>query len=623
METNSLLQKIKDINSCLEKLPNDNENINVTEELISFLTELSTDIKEKKTPKFFYLRIDNILDSISANINRLLSHSSYNGGDDYFLEQINSWLLSLQTSITYSKITYDFYKNLNFFNNNLVIVGANGSGKSTLLSNLKTTISEKIGIVIPAQKLFIVPTFDSIPSYESSTQQYNDYQQNSNDKRLTYTSSNAYIDITSYGEEYKNVLQLLLSERIQKANDYYQKGYLEKGNIEEEDNYDNKLDKAIDIWNYLIEHREMFCDGSNIKIKVKENGEVYPAYQMSDGEKNILYLIGRVLLASNEAMIIVDEPEMYLHKAIINKLWDKLETERKDCIFVYLTHDLDFASSRNAKKHWIKNFTYPNTWEFEEIKENEIPENLLMKLLGSRKKVLFCEGKKSSLDVQLYEILFPNYTITPVGSCSKVIQYTRAFNQYPSKEAQAFGIIDRDFRTDEQIKKLKTEQVYSYDAAEIENLFLIEDFISAFAKYKNESIDIIKIKDKVFSLMFDHKEKQILHYVTSYINYIFSEKHLKCGGSLEGVKTKLDEFQSEIDIDKKYNERKNEYEKIVNNKDYNKAILIYNNKGLHNAIEEEMNYSSNSYRTKALGFLKCNEEARDILRKYFPTELFN
>ena len=53
----------------------------------------------------------------------------------------------------------------------------------------------------------------------------------------------------------------------------------------------------------------------------------------------------------------------------------------------------------------------------------------------------------------------------------------------------AYGIIDRDFKTKEQLDKLVTENVYSYDVAEIENLFLVEDFIKGFAEYKHEICD--------------------------------------------------------------------------------------------------------------------------------------
>ena len=50
---------------------------------------------------------------------------------------------------------------------------------------------------------------------------------------------------------------------------------------------------------------------------------------MSDGERVIFYVVGRVMLAKESSLIIVDEPEMHLHKAILNKLWDILEEKRK------------------------------------------------------------------------------------------------------------------------------------------------------------------------------------------------------------------------------------------------------------------------------------------------------
>ena len=69
-------------------------------------------------------------------------------------------------------------------------------------------------------------------------------------------------------------------------------------------------------------------------------------------------------------------------------------------------------------------------------------------------------------------MLFPDYTITPVVSCIDVVNYTKAFNKIPNTNATAYGIIDRDYRTPEQLDKFERENVYSYDVAEIENLFL-------------------------------------------------------------------------------------------------------------------------------------------------------
>ena len=224
---------------------------------------------------------------------------------------------------------------------------------------------------------------------------------------------------------------------------------------------------------------------------------------MSEGERNILYLIGRVLFAPGGGFIIVDEPELHLHKTIVNKLWDRLEKERSDCKFIYLTHDLDFAVTRNSQKCWIRSFDYPNKWDIMPIEGSEIPEELLMRILGSQKKILFCEGTKDSFDVKFFEILFPNYTITPAGSCEEVISYTRAFNRYPNRLADAYGIIDRDVRPQSQIDTFKADNVYSYDVAEIENLFLVEGFLNAFVHFsdlKLRSMLLITLRQQSISI---------------------------------------------------------------------------------------------------------------------------
>lgn len=352
-------------------------------------------------------------------------------------------------------------------------------------------------------------------------------------------------------------------------------------------------------------------------IKDIENNEIYPAHKMSDGEKNILYLIGRILLSPNNALIIIDEPEMYLHKSIVNKLWDKLELERQDCIFVYLTHDLDFASSRKAKKYWIKDFKYPNNWNIQTIPENEIPESLLMKLLGSRKKVLFCEGKSNSLDTMIFEILYPNYTIASVSSCSDVINYVKAFNKIPDKNTNAIGFIDRDFRVNEQLEKLITENVFSYSVAEIENLFLVKEFILKYVEYKNESIELNQLDEKVFKLLLRDKEIQVSNYLSSYLNYSFTESHIKKGNSQIEVKQNLDAFISNIDLEGLYEERKKLIENIIAVKNYDLAIKIYNNKGLLGCVEDLLGLKSNIYRNKALEFLNLNDDAKVILKNAF------
>ena len=401
---------------------------------------------------------------------------------------------------------YSFYKALGFAQRNTVLVGANGCGKTSLANLLQKSLNVSDGIVIPAQKLLIFPTFANTPNFASARTHFEKYQKYISNDKVSFDAKGMedydWTSTKSYASEMVKIMGMLLGERqvcINRASSRYKQGE----QVPTRD-FMGVLDDVIDIWNSLIEHRTLMCNDNN-ELKIKYNDTVYDAHQMSDGERVIIYIAGRVLFAPRNGIIIVDEPELHLHKSIANKLWDILENKRPDCRFIYFTHDLDFATSRNCQKAWIRNFNYPNKWSIELISESEIPEELLLKLLGSRKPILFCEGKQESLDRRVFEIIYPKFTIQPVGTCKNVINYTRAYNHVANTYCKAFGIIDKDFRTDTQLECLSKDYIFSYDIAEIENLFLSEDFVNEYASIKHEAINIQDIKNKVIAEFSNHK----------------------------------------------------------------------------------------------------------------------
>ena len=519
--------------------------------------------------------------------------------------------------------TFYLLKAIGFTSSNVVLIGANGSGKTTFANSIREQLEKTDnGIVIPAQKLLVFPTYNSIPTYKSAFADYESRQKVCLDDKQTFKAEKnddyPYSLSKQYSEELRILVSALISERLERRNNFCSNA--REGDIIHLNDFKSNIDEVIEIWNHLIEHRTLLCDNlGNLQIECGD--EKYPAYKMSDGERVIFYVVGRVMLAKESSLIIVDEPEMHLHKAILNKLWDILEEKRKDCMFIYLTHDIDFASTRIANKRWLKSYSSSTSgifenWEIESIADSEIPEALLMKILGSRKKVLFCEGKQGSLDRQIIELLFPNFTITPLASCKDVINYTKAYNKISNKYAVAYGIIDRDFRTKEQLDKLAAENIYSYDVAEIENLFLIEDFIKGFAEYKHEPCDIDNIKTQILALLTRNKEQQISSYLIQRINYNFNESHVRNGKDKTEVEANFNEFVKQIKIEEWYNIRLQELDDVIKTSNYAKVIMLYNNKGLHSIIEKALGISS--YNLKALEYLRNSQNARDVLHNVFP-----
>ncbi|MDR3092934.1 MAG: hypothetical protein LBU33_03365 [Endomicrobium sp.] len=106
----------------------------------------------------------------------------------------------------------------------------------------------------------------------------------------------------------------------------------------------------------------------------------------------------------------------------------------------------------------------------------------MLRLLGSRKNNLFCGGQKGSVDEKIYNTLLPDFTITPIEFCFNVINYTTVFNKISNLIMKAFGLIDSDYHEADRLEKLKSDNVFSFSAAEPENFFLDESFLDFLVK---------------------------------------------------------------------------------------------------------------------------------------------
>ena len=571
----------------------------------------------------------NYLNQFQSNINNILGILPFRGQTDlnYIEQQTEEWKIAQKDNLDknssnikklYIQLEFniDFFEKLGFFNSNVVAIGANGSGKTSLSNKFKNYLQNN-GVVISAQRILLVPNFTAISNPATSAKELKQAQlrdkTNKNDREFGHLQ-----------QEFTIVLKNLLADNTSKANKYMKKSQeLANAGKQIEKPELTNLDKTIHIWNSLIEHRDINCiDGMNFTAE-SDDGRSYPAIQMSDGEKVILYLVGQVLQAPKDGFIVIDEPEMYLHKTILKKLWDILEKERPDCLFIYLTHDLDFATSRTtAKKIWIKSFNHPDAWTIDDIPENEIPESLLFELLGSYNNILFCEGVKGSIDERIYSIIFPEFTVTPVGSCFDVINHTKAFNKIQNIKTKAYGLIDSDYHGSERLKSLVKDNVYSFGVSEPENLFLDENFLSLLAdKLIAEPGVIAKIKNDIIEEFGKFKELQASNFVSTKINYYFNDSHVSKGNNLNDVLTNYSKFTEEIKINDWYNERVKEIDEIIGKKDYSKIISVFNHKGLKSIVSKHLKITD--FIERSIRLLLFEPECHNYLYNYFPTKILN
>lgn len=247
-----------------------------------------------------------------------------------------------------------------------------------------------------------------------------------------------------------------------------------------------KMDKLKSIWEKVLPHRHLLVLGGNVKTSTVD-GHEYSASDMSDGERVIFYLVAQTLLAKPDTLLIFDEPELHINKAILSKLWDEIESARPDCGFLYITHDVEFAASRHAAtKHALRSYRKvpSEAWDIELVPEDsQLPDDVLATIIGSRQPVLFVEGNEGSLDSSLYRRAYDGFTVIPVGSCEQVIHTVASFiARSDLHRVGCAGLVDSDGRLPAEATNLEGKGVYCLPVSEVENLLLLPGVFLAVAK---------------------------------------------------------------------------------------------------------------------------------------------
>ncbi len=239
--------------------------------------------------------------------------------------------------------------------------------------------------------------------------------------------------------------------------------------------------------------------------------------RLSRGENASLTYLFQVLTAPRGAVLFVDSPTLFLHPALSVPLWNVAERLRPDCRFVYDTSDPAFVGSRVSNTViWVRSyFSRTADWDYELLPSSD-SARAFVDLIGTRRPVLFIEGDaEHSIDSRLYSLVFPEYTVRPLGSCDKVIETTRTFrflSRYHNLET--LGIVDRDRRSDSEVDYLRKRSVMVAEVAEIENIFLTEGVVRVMAEARglNPETAFRNVRDIVYHLFSSMYEAQALQH---------------------------------------------------------------------------------------------------------------
>jgi len=389
-----------------------------------------------------------------------------------------------------------------------------------------------------------------------------------------------------------------------------------------------KLEKLKQIWEQLLPHRTLELTEASIQV-IPAGGNVsarYPGSEMSDGERGIFYFLGQSLMAPDAAAIVVDEPESHVHRAILRPLWDAIERARPDCGFVYITHDLDFATGRSASaKYFIRGYQHvPPQWDLHELPEDTgLPDDVVAEIVGSRKPILFIEGERGSLDLTIYGSHYLNFTLVPAGSCGHVVHSVASYrNSAVLHRLLVRGLVDADDRDSNEVAYLQARDIYSLPVAEVENLFALPNIFLALA-------EALMCSDP--SGLFETLKAGILEEVSSNIDLVSLrytqrqiDRKLKMidveARDVRALQAVYQEKLSAINPSDIFEGHKSKLRTYIEARDLAGVMRVYDNKGLLSLVARALGLKNQKTLLDRVTRL-ANEEAGGKLREEFARTL--
>ena len=497
-----------------------------------------------------------------------------------------------------------------------IFVGPNGSGKTRLGVLIEAQLSQQ-GIRsvrrVAAQRGIALNDRPRLLSFEESQKAYyfgNTGWNESNALQLRYSNIDPAIKPLA---DFDAVLQALYAEQAQVSVKYTQ-----QRNAGNDPSVPRpKFEKLRELWTSVLPLRELNIEHGHTLVTPIGGGELaeYEASKLSDGERVIFYMLGQALLAEQNTVLIVDEPELHIHKAILARLWDEIEGARPDLAFVYVTHDLEFASTRSsANIYGIEEYSpIGPSWRMVKVDpQDQFPDSIALRIIGSRQNVLFVEGET---DAELFRAIFPEMNIISVGNHQQVITCTKTFNTNRKlHHKRCFGIVDRDGRSIKQVESLEESDVYVLPVSELENLFLLPAVWRAVLEAKKfEGANLQEKLDAAKKLVMDRAADKATSFAVGQAKRVLDRK-LKSMGLNEGEdKQKLQqewsELQSEIDIVKIVEAAEGELQSALESEDLEGVLRVFDDKSmLNDVITAAFGQRAKAFKQELLRILHSDSE---------------
>jgi ABC-type cobalamin/Fe3+-siderophores transport system ATPase subunit len=375
----------------------------------------------------------------------------------------------------------------------LFIVGRNGTGKSALMHRLRqkaqlntTYLPGSRTALFDGESLSLTPSSrrdlaNNLPAWDNQAEaRWRNVSGNQRNEKAIH-------DLTAAEQQYTNDCAKKIAENSDPV-----ETTAAIAKLQSKESPLNRVNQLIEQANIPVQM--LIADN---ELKATSGGSIFSYARMSDGERIALILIAEVIAAKPGVVFLIDEPELHLHRSIVVPLIATLIKSRPDCEFVISTHELDLPTSiAKSRVCIVRAVSWQSSgeaeyWELDVVDQtDDLPEELVTDILGSRRRVLFTEGATTSLDVPIYSVLFPKASIRAKGSCKDVQHAVVGIRSTAGlHHTEAFGLIDNDRMTEEAITEFHAESIYPLPFFSVESLYYDADVLAAVAKRQAATLE--------------------------------------------------------------------------------------------------------------------------------------
>jgi predicted ATP-dependent endonuclease of OLD family len=256
-------------------------------------------------------------------------------------------------------------------------------------------------------------------------------------------------------------------------------------------------------------------------LQLREREFVTEIYYMGHGVQMWLQTMWFITCAGKDAIIVLDEPDVYMHADLQRKLIRLLKGNYSQTIIA--THSVEIMSEVQPNEILII-----NRKEKESIFAENYPvvqaaisgmgsiHNINLSRMLNNKKYMFVEGKDKDILSIFYDKIYKDNSV-PLDHITSVI--TGGWGSWnlqkinakkllaEMRELKIFFLYDRDYHTQEEIgERMDDAQknnilIHIWERKEIENYLIIPKAIARVIKKRNESLDLEQLSEEIKSLI--------------------------------------------------------------------------------------------------------------------------